>query len=274
MIKAKSAGNILKGIEQEVVENAAEAGDSSSFPSAIPIDRKSLTFTSRDVYEQSAARLPALTEKPASSSGVTLYQPSHRGSDVGLVPQEELSSIFMPREPSNNNRIAPAHPVERQWSIPSLRMANQLQGDSSMTASYLEDEDDLQERDVPDDASWSTRGSSLCLPEDYDEDRFGLASPAEHQKPLKILRSSAVAMPAFVIDDLPPPEEIQPRQHRNLKAMDWLQTIQQTESNIAEAASSKFLTGATTTNGSSAVQLKRQHSTPATMFFSSTSTVS
>lgn len=169
------------------------AEDSTNLPPAFPL-RKFYTFTDRQQYEQQQ-QVPDhsnlfIDETDAAFltvSGLTPYQPSRDhvlgdddGDCLGRPDPAELEQIFLPRTQSDahatthgeshaNHRLL-QNPIpldERQWSIPSLRMANQLQQSStcgSLTSLCDTDEESLLMRDC-DDHSLSSRGSSLYFPE-------------------------------------------------------------------------------------------------------------
>jgi hypothetical protein len=188
------------------------------------------SFNSRSNYEN---QTNSATKAIASS---TPYQPYRQHlSDVRALSSEEVSRIFMLKD---MNSI----PLEeRQFSIPSIRMANHLNGS---TTTYDDEEDDLSR----DDASWSSRGSSLFLPDDKEI--------AEVQ----LLRFTPTASrPCIVLEDLPIPEILIPkeggtvpavkcspkkkRKESHLKVYDWLRSVESEGADlIQEAASSKFLT--------------------------------
>jgi hypothetical protein len=187
------------------------------------------SFNSRTNYEN---QLSVSTKAIASS---TPYQPFRQHlSDVRALSAEEVSRIFMLKDMN-------AIPLdERQFSIPSIRMANHLNGS---TTTYDDEEDDLSR----DDASWSSRGSSLFLPDDKEI--------SESQ----LLRFTPNApRPCIVLEDLPIPEILIPkegaitalncspkkkRKETHRKAFDWLRSVESEGADlIHEAASSKFLT--------------------------------
>jgi hypothetical protein len=217
---------------------------------ALPSRQKCFSFNSRQQYQKQAS-------KSYQPSGVTPYQPTRQDlSDVGELPREELSRIFMHRELS--------HPVpmdERQYSIPSIHLASQLNGS---TTDYTDEEDAL------DDASWSSRGSSLYLPEDNE-----IPTPTALKQ---VLRFTPSAQPPVVIVEGHLSEIFIPntsgtsaatsgqtvdavtsskKRAKYEQVYEWLRTVEGDHDIIAEAASSKFLTRRPTAD-----LLARQKSSP------------
>lgn len=225
-------------------------GEAIQFPSR----QQFFSFNSRHHYRQQMF----MSANEATSS-ITPYQPSRQDlSDVGSLSKEELSRIFTHRD------LNPIPMGERQYSIPSIRMANHLNG--STTTYDDEDEDDLSK----DDASWSSRGSSLYLPDDSD---------ASATQVLKFTPTST--KPLVILEDLPFPEILVPsdtgtvgavnnvtnhnhndgsnnkscankkRKESHEKAYEWLRAVESTGDDlIHEAASSKFLTRGSTSSTS------------------------
>jgi len=92
------------------------------------------------------------------------YQPDRHDLDQVGVRKDDANLLFRGKENASINGLRQPIPMEdRQYSIPSIRMAHHVNG--SMT-SYTDEEDDLMFRGYDDDASLSSRGSSLYLPED------------------------------------------------------------------------------------------------------------
>ncbi|KAI2504022.1 hypothetical protein MHU86_10455 [Fragilaria crotonensis] len=216
-------------------------GEAIQFPSR----QQFFSFNSRHHYQQQM-----FGSANEATSSITPYQPSRQDlSDVGSLSREELSRIFTHRD------LNPIPLDERQYSIPSIRMANHLNG--STTTYDDDDEDDLSK----DDASWSSRGSSLYLPDDND---------ASATQVLKFTPNSS--KPLVILEDLPFPEILIPsdtgtvgavnnsddnintkncanrkRKESHEKAYEWLRAVESTGDDlIHEAASSKFLTRGTT----------------------------
>ena len=214
----------LDELDNEIVEEAIQ------FPSR----QKFYSFNSRHQYTE---QIPMVSNVPMSK---TPYQPSrHDLSDVGSLSTEELSRIFIHKD------MNPILMEERQYSIPSIRMANHLNGS---TTTYDDDEEDDLSKD---DASWSSRGSSLYLPDDDD---------VCVTQALKFTLTTT-AKPVVILEDLPFPEALpqsencsvaavasnqnnnKKRKESHKKAYEWLRTVEGTGDNcICEAASSKFLT--------------------------------
>lgn len=241
--RSRSLGQVSE-LEQADDDEYDELDDNETFGEAIqfPERQRFYSFNSRHQYIE---QIPMVSNVPMSK---TPYQPSrHDLSDVGSLSTEELSRIFIHKD------MNPILMEERQYSIPSIRMANHLNG--STTTYDDDDEDDLSK----DDASWSSRGSSLYLPDDDDVCvtqvlKFTPTTPAK---------------PVVILEDLPFPEELTQSEHCSVdavasnqdnfnndnhnnhkkrkeshkKAFEWLRTVEGTGDNcICEAASSKFLT--------------------------------
>eukprot|EP00978_Attheya_sp_CCMP212_P001559 scaffold3197_cov52-Attheya_sp.AAC.4 len=273
-------------------------------PVPFPTQRKFLSFNGRQQYNhaleeengmpnhssRSGAFRPA---NPPTSPSQQPYQPSrdHSFTDSGLevLPKEELSSIFVssssPPQPSSVSSLRFAIPLgERQWSIPSIRMAGNL-NDTTTT----DDEDGYLPMggsgSYDDDASLSSRGSSLCLPDSAD-----LFSPKSLDRVAQQLQQHQYQHPPHVTTTIQEPatspnvvvpssmEEadasseaavtevvkttnttaataaavVAPSQKekrkklKERKAYEWLRTVEVERENdfLAEAASSKFLNAA------------------------------
>lgn len=228
--RAKSVGNICE--HQKMVahmnsqktqqEEEEEEEVDYSVPVKFPSDRKYYSFTCQKQFvQETAARASA---HAFSQQGLTPYQP--RREPVGDFTVEEIDRIY--RQPGQADPI----PVDRQWSIPSIHLANHLNGS---TTSYTDEEDDL------DNASWSSRGNSLYLPDDedlgegilrlkvgvpdYDSDENNDTDADEEEE-----------------DD---EDEEEPKKQRAKKQspIDWLKTVK--SDGLSEAASSRFLTSST-----------------------------
>lgn len=148
-------------------------------------------------------------------SGLELppYQPSGREQED--FEEDDLQRIFNPI------------PLVSQFSIPSIRMGNELEDDEE---------------------SWTSRGSSLYLPEDGDLMTF-------------IQPSHPITSPPIIVE-APPLEVTSSFQPRDTTSVDaicrtssnpyaWLRTVNAEEDEIAEAASSKFLTNGFIRRGAS-----------------------
>jgi hypothetical protein len=209
------------------LELPVNLADAVEFP-----PRKFYTFTSRRQYEEERRSSQHAGDCPNASSTHTIkqYQPNRQENfDIETMPEEELRRIFIARRSAtrvgNTEFQQPTGPVSgddadknhrllyanipfddeaRQWSIPSLRMAQNLHGSTtSLTdATEIEDEDSLvyiynnntpatavstatlfpdslrgfrargivEANDGNDDLSISSRGSSLFLPEEFSDD--------------------------------------------------------------------------------------------------------
>lgn len=228
-------------------------GEAIQFPSR----QQFFSFNSRHHYQKQ------MSGYVNEATSATPYQPSrHDLSDVGGVSREELSLIFTDRD------LNPIPLDERQYSIPSIRMANHLNG--STTTYDDDDEDDLSK----DDASWSSRGSSLYLPDDNDSSAGQV-----------LMFTPSSAKPLVILEDLPFPETLSPfdtgtvgavnndehhhhtsanrkRKDSHEKAYEWLRAVESTGDDlIHEAASSKFLTRGLNTTGTTTKGLSRVRAT-------------
>ena len=302
---------------QAVAGGTSGVGGTIPPSSGIMQEHSSLLLPQQQRHESNENYPPPIGLKP--------YQPSrHEMGDVGPLPHEELSRIFIPRCNNNNamsssesssSLMQPVPLEERQWSIPSIRLATHVNG--SIT-SYTDEEDEIQE----DDASWSSRGSSLCIPEeqplvmkvgtppnaltatangltllpavvDQDhhvvhdtEDDNDLEDNDGDDEAMQILsqsQQSSCSQPVVIEGDFHHHHHhhhvnnsndrntatsvtsdsaaavVTPRKRRGeqeRQAYEWLRTVESSgENEIAEAASSKFLTGSQRT-------LNRQKSSP------------
>jgi len=188
-IRTKSAGNLSSIMHP----NSLMTNTSTTTPATIaeedlkpvPLLHKFYSFNSRHCYHS----------QQKQGSHLTPYQPDREkeGNTVGVTP-DAAGNIFIPRSIPLD---------ERQLSIPSIRLANHLTGGSTTT---LTDEEDT----LGDDASWSSRGSSLYLPDEEN-----------NEDPL-------------------------PKRKKDQLALDWLLNLQQ--DGLHEAASSRFLTGGLVTS--------------------------
>jgi len=229
--RTKSLENLSSLIKKDYDE---EDGVEQTVP--IPSRERFYSFNSRHQYTK---QMKGSVDNPNNGSLIP-YQPSrHDLTDVGAVDTEELSRIFIQKDTSPN-------PIgERQFSIPSIRMANHLVGGSITT--FETEEDDLK-----DDASWSSRGSSLYLPDDPSSDPFYIQSlkfTSSKQQPVVIVEGAEV-----LSDD---PQQLMGNNNdtsvnavrgrkrkskpEDLAVYEWLRMVER-DSAIAEAASSKFLT--------------------------------
>ena len=220
--------------------------------------RKSYTFTSREQYEEDLQR-----EQPSPlSDHLRPYQPSRQEDleGVGSIPAEAVSQIFNRRidEESHANHRFLRQPFpleERQASIPSLHLAHPLQGSNTHsftdhTTEGGDDEESLQYVGQDDgdslDASLSSRTSSLYLPDEtaatphpqppQDAPILSLA-PAHHADTVVMEELSRV-----MADDT---HRKRKRRQQKRAMADWLETLTADPEQLAEAASSKFLTGKT-----------------------------
>ena len=211
-------------------------------PVQFPSARKYYSFTTREQYEEACRYADDSDDDfyvPSDSDddmvpgkgllprGLTPYAPRSRPAnfDIEQLPEEELKRIFITRgggendEPRAREESAAGAAIPLEQRIPSLRMANHLLNESTTSISYTDNEDEdsvlrLAPRNENDDAaSWSSLGSNHRMV-DEEEDEVFAAQLRRHRKR---------------------------KQRKNEEVLEWLQSA--TESaNIAEAASSKFLT--------------------------------
>ena len=299
--RRKSAGSLL--LDQEALRQHNASFDTEEPNLADPVQfppRKFYTFTSREQYEEAIQReqqSPGAMQGRASPEGLKPYQPS-RDDDlegVGTLPPEALRGIFNRRESTEhssgsseshaNHRLAQRSGVFlTDTSIPSIHMAHHLQGSITSYTDHTENTDDdeslLYVRGGDDEVSLSSRGSSLHLP---DMDSAGVAAslpmlnPSAHggvvveELNRVIAGSSRMAHLSSDEDN----EDESPRhtrrkrkqlkkERRKQRAMDWLQSVEANQQEVAEAASSLFLTGrgaASPTNavGSPMSAVSREH---------------
>jgi len=256
-MRATSVGAMLSGLD---------ASAAPPFPAPVELAaRKHYSFTTREQYEEALRAEALLRQEGQLQEGLTPYQPSRRdaiGDDYGHLPEEELAAIFIERrqlpdgESHENHRLENPIPMdERQSSIPSIRMANHLGGSlgGSVTTYTDEDEDSLVYY-VNDDASLSSRGSSLYFPDEV---------MVNGEPCLKLqARTSSIQQPVATTSDLTAERlaaiqqselgndketsNVKTRRKRKQSkqgAFEWLQSVEVDQNVLAEAASSKFLTG-------------------------------
>jgi hypothetical protein len=193
--RSKSVGNLDLLMQQSTTTPYQTTMDPFDFHSSD--HRKFWSFTSRKQYEQYLehedpyAHAAAPLQQQHLHHRLTPYQPTRQYlSEIGDgPPQDELSRIFIARtttmdEAQGNSGVsavgggatnanvggtglAPIPLGERQWSIPSIRMANALNGGGSIASytSYTDEEDNMPLQGDDDDTnSLSSRGS-LYLPD-------------------------------------------------------------------------------------------------------------
>lgn len=212
------AGPSMPGLR---TDRKSGLGEPIQFPS-----RKFYTFTSREQYEDSIFH--AHEYQP---SGLIQYQPDRDDDfrDIGILNDEGLQQIFAIRGEQSSDTGAIHRRLdlqeassmgERQLSIPSIHLAYSMHGS---IASYTECDDEESLQFLRDDGSLSSRGSSLYLP-DHDE------------QPGSVLSLGPSQRGAVVLEEL----------HRVVKEkkpkpMEWLQSMEADQGQVAEAASSKLL---------------------------------
>jgi len=205
-------------------------------PVPFPTSRKFFSFTSRQQYQE------ALEEEEDEDDELLVclspYQPSRQEAlgDYGSLPSEELDSIFISRRQSSGyfddsvssqkthrmmteedeEAAAASHPQRLQrgdirhnsstgdYSIPSLRHANHLHGSSTATNSNSLTDDDA----FDDGGSVSSKGSL--------EAEAGAADSSRTRGGGSSRRAQ-------------------------IRAFEWLQSVEADHNILAEAASSKFL---------------------------------
>lgn len=233
---------------------------------------KHYSFTSREQYEQ----LQRESREANDNSRKNQYQPSRQDEDyqVGSIPEEELNRIFLPRRPRSaedsteeshqHHRLD--HPLsldERQLSIPSIRMAHHLNSsiasqtdmtehtDEEDSILYLKDGDEhsLGSRSFPEEATFS-------LTQNTTSNETTFRTPLE---------PSSVFPPRIIADT----GMVEDRRKRKLRekehqVYEWLHSLEADGDILAEAASSKFLTGASVSLPDPS-EMRRQISTPAPM---------
>lgn len=274
---------------------------------AVDLSRQHYSFISRKQYEENQRKGLALA---TNTSQLKPYQPSREEDlkNVGTptIPVEELSRIFIPRRAASEGSTESHEPHilrnpvpmdDRQFSIPSIRLANHLNG--STTSHCTEDEDSI----LNDDVSLSSRASSLYLPGDassgevlegtsllhlprvsvslgsQDQDMFVQtatrirddsddlqASDDEDE----LLDDGSTDAAVGCSADLEKKDRVWRKRSRQEQARQWLQSVEADQTLVAEAASSKFLTGTNTfraIEGSSESrrdEILRQASSPGT----------
>lgn len=271
--RAKSVGNL--NLLSSRITRASNLSKSTTLestleptmePIAFPSERKFFTFTSRQQYENQSLA-PTLEEHAPPAQPLPPYQPTRQElMDVGLA-EDEVERIFNTRRDSlTPDHLATIPLGDRQWSIPSIRMANELHGSIASHTSYTDEEDSLLGRD-DDTNSLSSRGS-LYLP---DAMELGAGEPLG-------VGVSSVFMPSITLNgiDLIVDQSHQPldpfesdlttnamngdardrrqekRSRKDEKALQWLRTVEASDDVFAEAASSKFLTQTPKTSNAAA----------------------
>ena len=252
------------------IQEQQQLDEPIQFPS-----RKAYTFTSREQYEEDLLREQREQPPPHASSSDHLrpYQPSRQEDleGVGSIPPEVVSQIFARRQDDEshaNHRLEllqrPIPLEDRQASIPSLHLAHPLHGSNTQsftdhTTEGGDDEESLQYVGQDDgdslDASLSSRTSSLYLP-----DETTATQPKQQDTPILSLapaHSDTVVMEELsrvMADDT---HRKRKRRQQKRAMADWLHNLKADPEQLAEAASSKFLTGKKTTTDSSNVQTKQ-----------------
>jgi hypothetical protein len=233
--RAKSVGNIAEHQNMVAHMNSQQTHEEEEedflVPVKFPSDRKYYSFTCQKQFVQETAMAP-----PPTFHGLKPYQPTRES--VGEFTGEELDRIY--RQPGQADPI----PVDRQWSIPSIHLANHLNGS---TTSYTDEEDDL------DNASLSSRGSSLYMRDDEDAEGIG-------ERILRLNVGVAKYDSDENHDNDADEKEEEPRKQRAKKEhpFDWLKSVD--SDGLSEAASSKFLTSHTRIPANQRRSYLRKHS--------------
>jgi hypothetical protein len=283
--RAQSVGNLdhdtmMKAIAGQ--DTLGELQEEFAIPDPVQFPaRKFYSFTSRQQYDLATQQMGD-DDSIEGHVGLEPYQPS-REEDFGGVhnmPEEELRGIFIARrrgtngssggESHANHRLLNPIPMdERQWSIPSIHMAQSLQGTTtSYTENTEEDDESLLYVRGDDDASLSSRCSSLYLPDETAGEPLGSTLPMPSNRsafPLHILQPQVVMNPQVLMEHTAQRDQAEDndadlsghavdgglavdrrkrkQRKREMRAFEWLQSVQGNNDVLAEAASSKFLTG-------------------------------
>lgn len=293
-----------------------------------PSGHKGYSFTSMSQYEKRKHSEATSTANVITPPKVKQYQPSRQDSDfieaVGNnMPKEDLNSIFTSRRTGNSalqaafsstdqeddddsylpcvmmgegggggtvQQLFQSIPMDdRQFSIPSIRMANQLGGGSLASCTTYNTDDDESLLMYRDDASLSSRGSFCNLEDIQAAFRVSLSGGAgagggdgdakrqqsssfesdDQQRPSILSVPSIgcasatdetdnmdVPVPPIIMSSasFPCPQQTathnngrrrsqKRKEQRDRNAFNWLRTVKAGTDEVAEAASSKFLTG-------------------------------
>jgi hypothetical protein len=196
------------------------------------------SFTSLQECDTAAAT------KGDSSAKATLtpYQPSRpemlEDVPVLAVSSEDLNQIFIPRRTvsvDKQHRFDLDEPIpldERQESIPSIHLAHNLENGSVTTCGDDDDEDSILKCSFDDDVSWSSRGSKSSLYMDDDQTSWVLP-----QRVISLPARSTFIPREWNTED---PTNVR-RKRKQERAYEWLQSVEAHSTDLAEAASSKFL---------------------------------
>ena len=223
-------------------------------PVDFPSRNKFYSFNSRHQYKDQACNNSSRATNRLNIGGVggnatspaelIPYQPTRQDlENVGTLPQEELSLIFNNRDNAPSSLQTQIPLGERQWSIPSIRMANALTEYSG--TDYTDEEDDLD-----DNASLSSRGSSLYLPEEYESSGQVVRFTPTAGKPVVIFEGELPDIPLAPVTSFNNTVAAQKRRRHDSSSSDnnapfaWLKSVEQQQGGdmlICEAASSKFL---------------------------------
>jgi hypothetical protein len=161
----------------------------------------------------------------------------------------------------------PPIPLEdRKWSIPTIRLANHLDGSvtSNTTNADQDDESQILYREsgqYDDDASLSSLGSLSILSasrEDHEHPSIVIALPTDQHRQSQLScqdqgQTGGEQKGSFLLEEDDPDQSIahchrlqrrqRQKERRERRAYEWLRTVKAGNDQFAEAASSKFLTG-------------------------------
>ncbi|GKY94817.1 hypothetical protein MPSEU_000446900 [Mayamaea pseudoterrestris] len=229
----------------------------------------SLTSLSQYVDDAAFASSDATPSPPDATptKNLTPYQPSRpqmMNDVLTLSQQKDLDQIFIPRRTVSvdkqhrfdfHHHLSEPIPMdERVESIPSIHMAHNFENGSVTTCGDYDDddEDSIVRCSFDDDASWSSRGSKSSLYMD-ETDCVPLAAQETNQR-VVILPARSTFMPRELHMDMATTTTNTMGDHHHFsdkrslrrkrkqdRAYQWLQSVEATPHDLAEAASSKFL---------------------------------
>lgn len=214
---ASSSADIRSCLSSRSASPASERCE-SPLAFTIPIDRSchsllTAEYNLRAAYASSPYKSPEKSRMP--------YQPSRDDDLVHFgVRGESAQSIFLqPRGLPRSDILDESFSFDEETSIPSIRLAHRLS---------------TQE-------SYSTRGSSFSFEED--DDVYQDVTQSEHNDSGKV-RCSSCPQPARPSNSIHKSRLLTPEKERQV--YEWLHSLELEKDNndfVAEAASSKFLTG-------------------------------
>ncbi len=180
-----------------------------SAPIPLP-SRRHNTFTTREEYEEAAFNHD-------DDDDDALFQPSDSEDEQPYYPRSRPALDFSDSDfqhPIPHSIFNPHEPIPMEQRIPSLHMAQELQGDSTTTASFTDNEDNI----IEDNESLGDSIGSLQVDEDdYDSDDPVIRALQRKQRKRKQLIKEQAAQ-------------------------EWIKELGSNHPNgVMEAASSKFL---------------------------------